>query len=47
MSHLHKEGIISKSAAIKLIKDAMNCFKKEENMVQVKDPVVFVGDIHG
>ena len=30
-----------------LITDARNIFKKEPNVMRIKEPVIIVGDIHG
>ena len=38
---------MAKEAIVQLLKMAMDVFKKEDNLVKIKDPVVFVGDIHG
>jgi hypothetical protein len=32
---------------MRILRMALETFKKEENIVKVPDPVVFVGDIHG
>ena len=42
-----KGGRVHKELAIKIVKMATAIFKKEENIVKVADPVIFVGDIHG
>ena len=47
MKNFQKNGRLSKEASIRLLKMALEMFKKEENIVKVPDPVVFVGDIHG
>lgn len=47
MSLFHKGGRVDKETAMSIIKEAMEAFKKEENVVKVPDPVIFVGDIHG
>lgn len=47
MKNFQKNGRLSKEATIRLLRAALDVFKKEENIVKVPDPVVFVGDIHG
>lgn len=47
MKNYQKNGRMTKEAAVKLLRTALECFRKEENIVKVPDPVVFVGDIHG
>ena len=47
MKNYQKNGRLSKEATMKLLRMALDVFKKEENIVKVPDPVVFVGDIHG
>ena len=47
MKNFQKNGRMSKEAAVRLLRMALDMFKKEENIVKVPDPVVFVGDIHG
>ena len=47
MKNFQKNGRMSKDAAVRLLKMTLETFKKEENIVKVPDPVVFVGDIHG
>ena len=45
--HLVKEGKIQKEHFMKLIIDATDILKKEENLMKVMEPVWVVGDIHG
>ena len=47
MKNFQKNGRMSKEAAVRLLRMALDTFKKEENIVKVPDPVVFVGDILG
>ena len=42
-----KGGRVHKELTMKIVKMATAIFKKEENIVKVADPVIFVGDIHG
>lgn len=44
---LLREGIVPKATMIKLLKDSINVFKKEPNMVKIGEPIVIVGDLHG
>ncbi|OMJ76388.1 hypothetical protein SteCoe_24256 [Stentor coeruleus] len=45
--HFFREGTITKSDALKIIHQAELIFKKEDNLMQLSDPVTVVGDIHG
>lgn len=45
--HFLKEGSLSKSDAILLVDLALNTFRRERNLLEIKDPVTVVGDIHG
>jgi serine/threonine-protein phosphatase 2B catalytic subunit len=47
MNHMHSGGFLAKELIVKLVSHAIKIFSEEENLVQVPDPVVFVGDIHG
>ena len=57
MMHMHKQGLITKEAVIKVIEMATITLSiklfiiiligNEENLVCVDDPVIFVGDLHG
>ena len=47
MKNLQKNGRMTKESTVRLLRMALNMFKKEDNIVKVPDPVVFVGDIHG
>jgi len=44
---LAKEGWISKPQMVKLLRQSINVFKSEPNMVQIEEPVCVVGDLHG
>ena len=44
---LLKEGSISKSDAVKLLKHAIDTLKKEPNLIHIGEPIVIVGDLHG
>jgi serine/threonine-protein phosphatase 2B catalytic subunit len=45
--HLAAEGKLDKSDAFLLIELAVSQFRRERNLLEVKDPVTVVGDIHG
>ncbi|OMJ71377.1 hypothetical protein SteCoe_30439 [Stentor coeruleus] len=45
--HLSQEGQLLKSSAIYLISQAKFLFQAERNILELKDPVVIVGDLHG
>nr|BAN40283.1 serine/threonine protein phosphatase 2B catalytic subunit gamma isoform, putative [Entamoeba invadens] len=45
--HLKRQGKLEKYAAVKLIRQAAEIFKKEPNIIEVEAPVIIVGDIHG
>ena len=45
--HLFKEGRVSKEDVIMILELATNIFRRERNLLEVKDPVTVVGDIHG
>jgi serine/threonine-protein phosphatase 2B catalytic subunit len=45
--HLLKEGKFEKNELLEIINKVSVIFKKEPNILKVKDPVVIVGDIHG
>lgn len=45
--HLSQEGKLLKSSAIFLISQARFLFETEANIIEVTDPVVIVGDLHG
>lgn len=45
--HLVKEGKVTKEHFMKLIMDATEVMKKEDNLMKIAEPVCVVGDIHG
>ena len=45
--HLLKEGSISKQELMKLINLVIPILNKEPNIMQVQEPVIIIGDIHG
>ena len=45
--HLAAEGRVSKEDALILIEQTANILKAEPNMLEISDPVIIVGDIHG
>ncbi|CAG9323158.1 unnamed protein product [Blepharisma stoltei] len=45
--HLQGEGRISKQDCLLLIRQASDVFRRERNLLELKDPVTVVGDIHG
>ena len=45
--HLLREGHIAKKELVELIQEAVKIFKKEPNVMRLKEPVIIVGDIHG
>ena len=51
-SHLHNEGRLAKADVLELIDLASSLFRtphtgKERNLIELRDPVTVVGDIHG
>lgn len=46
-SFLRAEGELSKAQALKICKTAIDLLKKEPNLMQIEEPVVIVGDVHG
>ena len=45
--HLSKEGKILKPEVLQLTVSVQEIMRKEPNVIQVREPVVVVGDIHG
>mmetsp|Transcript_18218 Transcript_18218/g.18201 ORF Transcript_18218/g.18201 Transcript_18218/m.18201 type:complete len:229 (+) Transcript_18218:6-692(+) len=45
--HLQGEGRIAKQDCLLLIRQASDVFRRERNLLELKDPVSVVGDIHG
>ena len=45
--HLKVEGRVSKTDCIQLIESAVSIFRRERTLIELKDPVTIVGDIHG
>lgn len=45
--HLLREGHINKEEISEIIHKAKDIFKKEPNVMRIKEPVIIVGDIHG
>jgi serine/threonine-protein phosphatase 2B catalytic subunit len=45
--HFVKEGKVTREDCLKIVRDCTQVFKKEPNLLSVKDPVTVVGDIHG
>lgn len=45
--HLLREGHINKEDLCDIIKEATKIFKKEPNVIRLREPVIIVGDIHG
>lgn len=45
--HLKIEGRVSKSDCLQLIGMAVSLFRRERTLIELKDPVTIVGDIHG
>jgi serine/threonine-protein phosphatase 2B catalytic subunit len=46
-NHFQKEGKISKQDACAIIKQTTKILSYEPNLLQISDPVVIIGDIHG
>lgn len=46
-THLQKEGRVNKEEVLQLTLTAASIMQKEPNVLQVQEPVVVVGDIHG
>lgn len=45
--HLLKEGSVGKQELMKLINLVVPILNKEPNIMQVQEPVIIIGDIHG
>ena len=45
--HLRKEGRISKSDALLILRQAIETFKREKSMIEINHAVTVIGDIHG
>jgi len=45
--HLKREGRLLKATAIHLVSTASEVFRKEPNLLALKDPITVCGDIHG
>ena len=45
--HLYREGPITKSQIMDILRLTLATVKKEPNLLHVEEPVVIVGDIHG
>lgn len=45
--HMFKEGRINKPDLLQLVLSAADIMQREPNVLQVTEPVVVVGDIHG
>lgn len=45
--HFVREGRLDEAAALRIISDANSRLKSEKNLVDVPQPVVIVGDLHG
>mmetsp|Transcript_3545 Transcript_3545/g.3312 ORF Transcript_3545/g.3312 Transcript_3545/m.3312 type:complete len:229 (+) Transcript_3545:5-691(+) len=46
-SHLQNEGRLTKADCMLLIHQGTDCLRCEHNLIELKDPVTVVGDIHG
>lgn len=42
-----REGTVTKSQCVKLLRLVLDVFKKEPNLVSLDEPICVVGDIHG
>ena len=45
--HFHGEGRISKADCIQIIRQCEGVLRREPNLLDMKDPLVIVGDLHG
>jgi len=45
--HLLREGRLTKACALRIIQEASNLFKVEDNMLEISFPVTVCGDLHG
>jgi len=46
-NHLCKEGRLSKTDALKIIKTASSLYSEEPNLLRLRDPIAVCGDVHG
>ncbi|OMJ88575.1 hypothetical protein SteCoe_9437 [Stentor coeruleus] len=46
-NHLKKEGRVAKSDALIILRQAAETFRKEKTLIELRYPVIVVGDIHG
>lgn len=44
---MSKEGPLTKAQVMQILRLGTDIFKKEPNLMKIKEPVVVVGDIHG
>lgn len=44
---MQREGPVTKTQCMRLLRMAYNIFKSEPNMVQIDEPICVVGDLHG
>ncbi len=45
--HLYQEGLLEEELAIKIIEDTTKILQAEKNVIEIANPCVIVGDIHG
>ncbi|KAJ6243904.1 serine/threonine-protein phosphatase 2b catalytic subunit 1-related [Anaeramoeba flamelloides] len=45
--HLRQEGKIEKKAILEICYQAQTIFRKEDNLLHVRSPIIIVGDLHG
>ena len=46
-SHLYREGRLLDKCVLKIFKLTTKILKKEDNVLEIQEPVIMVGDIHG
>ena len=46
-NHLKDEGRVAKPECLVIVRQALQVFRNERNLIEIQDPVTIVGDVHG